>query len=231
MVASEDAHQETGYALGIGVPVPYDEKTGYNQTNCRVAISTRMKLPDPIGSAIIPSPPIGGEGGFKASLWYEAPGEVRMSMWKQAFFWRIVALSLVGLILPMAGPLNAYAGSTGSGGLLIYATGRSLYTQGDIVTITVTNTSDAPVAIVDRVHIDAGFATIERQAENGQRQVIELYTAANVTVFRALGPGERHQYLWQTVGYNRADTIAPPGTYRVSFGRPMCSNPFEIKAK
>ncbi len=154
-----------------------------------------------------------------------------MSMCKQAFFWRIVALNLVGLILPMAGPLDAYAGSSASGGGLIYATERSFYTQGDIVRITVTNTSDAPVAIVDRVHIDGGFATLERQAKNGQWRVVELYAAANVTVFRALGPGERHQYLWQTVGYNRADTIAPPGTYRISFGQPVYSNPFEIKAK
>jgi hypothetical protein len=87
------------------------------------------------------------------------------------------------------------------------------------------------VAIVDRIYIDGGFATIERQAENGQWRVIELYAAANVTVFRTLEPGERYQYLWQTVGYNRADTIAPAGTYRIRFGQPVYTNPFEIKPK
>jgi hypothetical protein len=152
-------------------------------------------------------------------------------MWKSTCFWGIVVLGLLSLPMPMAGPVNAYAGSSAARGPLLYATDRTVYTQGDTVTITVTNNSDAPVAIVDRVHIDGGFATIEKQAQNGEWQVVELYAAANLTVSRALGPGERYQYLWQTVGYNRADTIASPGTYRIGFGQSVYTNPFEIRAR
>lgn len=153
-------------------------------------------------------------------------------MWKQAFIRSFIVLSLLGLILsPMAFSGNAYADASASGEPLIYATDRAVYTQGDVVKISVTNTSDAPVAIVDRTHIDGGFSAIEKQVENGQWRVIELYAAANVIIFRALEPGARHQHLWQTVGYNRPDTIAPPGTYRINFGHRWYTNPFEIKAK
>jgi len=72
---------------------------------------------------------------------------------------------------------------------------------------------------------------VARSLFGGQWRAIELYAAANVTVFRALEPGERYQYVWQMVGYNRADTFAPPGTYRISFGQPVYTNPFEIKAQ
>lgn len=152
-------------------------------------------------------------------------------MWKQTVFCGTLVLSLLGLILPTAGLTNAQAASSAIEGPLIYTTDRPVYTQGEVVRITVTNTSNAPVAIVDRTDIDGGFATIERQAEKGQWRVIELYAAANVTVFRALEPGARCQYLWQTVGYNRADTIAQPGTYRIRFGEMVYTNPFEIKPK
>jgi hypothetical protein len=154
-----------------------------------------------------------------------------VTMWKQTVYCGILVLSLLGLILPTAGLADAQAGSSAFGGLLIYTTDRAVYTQGDVVRITVANTSDAPAAIVDRANIDGGFATIERQAENGQWRVIELYAAANVAVFRALEPGGRCQYLWPTVGYNRADTIAQPGTYRIHFGTLVYTNPFEIKPK
>jgi hypothetical protein len=82
---------------------------------------------------------------------------------------------MLGLILPVVFHGNACAEALASGGPLIYATDRTVYTPGDVVKISVANTSDAPVAIVDRIHIDGGFATIEKQVENGQWRVIELY--------------------------------------------------------
>jgi hypothetical protein len=67
-------------------------------------------------------------------------------MWKQIFFRGIVARSLFGVILSMACPVNANAGSPASGGPLIYATDRAVYKQGDVVKIGVTNTSDVRMA-------------------------------------------------------------------------------------
>ena len=81
-------------------------------------------------------------------------------MWKQAFIRGFVVLSLLGLILPAAFPGNAYADASANGEPLVYATDRTVYTQGDVVKISVTNTSDAPVTIVDRTHIDGGFAAV-----------------------------------------------------------------------
>jgi hypothetical protein len=128
-------------------------------------------------------------------------------------------------------PVDACAGSKEQAGPLTYVTDKAVYTQGEIVWISVTNVSSAPQAIVDRAHVDGGFATIEIQKEDGHWRHIELYAAANVTTFRILRPGEGYQYLWQTIGYNRAETMAVPGTYRISFGQPVYTNVFEIQAK
>ena len=57
---------------------------------------------------------------------------------------------------------------------------------------------------------------------------IELYIAANVITFKTLKKGESHVYIWKTVGYNRMDTVAVPGTYRIIFNNGIMSNQFLI---
>jgi hypothetical protein len=123
------------------------------------------------------------------------------------------------------------AQSSSSGSALIASTDRKAYVQGDVVTITVTNASEASVTIVERPRIDGGFAAVEKRSDDGRWQAIELYAVANVIISRTLAPGARHQYVWPTVGYNRADSIADPGTYRIRFGQSTQTNPFEIRAR
>jgi hypothetical protein len=138
---------------------------------------------------------------------------------------------LAWCILCLALPLEVSAAGSEQGSPLMFITDKTTYTQGEIVHITVRNISDHPVLIADRRHVDGGFATIETRTQEGQWQNVELYAAANVTTFRTLPPGGRYEYLWQTVGYNRAETVAPPGTYRISFGQPVYTNLFEIKSR
>jgi hypothetical protein len=59
----------------------------------------------------------------------------------------VVVLSLLGLILPVVFHGNACAEALANGGPLIYATDRTVYTQGDVVKISVTNTSGKRSAI------------------------------------------------------------------------------------
>lgn len=138
---------------------------------------------------------------------------------------------LAWCMLSLAAFSEAPAAGNEQGSPVIFVTDKTTYIQGEIVYITVKNISDLPVMIVDRRHLDGGFATIETRSRDGQWQNVELYAAANVTTFRTLPPGERYEYLWQTIGYNRAVTVAPPGTYRISFGQPVYTNPFEIKPR
>jgi hypothetical protein len=144
------------------------------------------------------------------------------SGWLWIFAWFILSLAA------SPGPL-AVGSEQGSG--VSFSTDKTVYAQGEIVHITVTNTSALPAMIADRRHLDGGFATIETRSRDGQWQNVELYAAANVTTFRTLPPGERYEYLWQTIGYNRVETVAPPGTYRISFGQPVYTNSFEIKPR
>jgi len=116
------------------------------------------------------------------------------------------------------------------GAALVFATDQVSYVQGAVVQITATNRSDAPVQVVDRVQVDGGFATLERLGSDGTWQLIELIAAANVTTFRTLRPGERHRYRWPTIGYNRADSVAAPGTYRIRFGPAGTTRPFAVRA-
>ena len=154
-----------------------------------------------------------------------------MTWLKATACWVFLGLVLTWGIPFVINPVDAYAAAEEQVGPLTYVTDKAVYTQGEIVWITVTNVSSAPQAIVDGAHVDGGFATIEIRTEDGHRRHIELYAVANVTTFRTLKPGERYQYRWQTIGYNRADTVAPPGTYRISFGRPLYTNSFQIQAK
>ncbi len=133
--------------------------------------------------------------------------------------------------LVLVGAAGLGGQSSSSGSALIASTDRKSYGQGDLVTITVTNASDKPVAIVDRPRIDGGFAAVERRFDDGRWQAIVLYAVANVSISKTLAPGAQHRYVWPTVGYNAEDTIAAPGTYRVRFGQSTQTNPFEIRAK
>jgi hypothetical protein len=149
--------------------------------------------------------------------------------------WKPIVLGwfwiLAGCILFLAAPAETPAAGDEQGSGVIFSTDKTVYAQGEIVHITVTNISALPFTIADRRHLDGGFATIETRSRDGQWQNVELYAAANVTTFRTLHPGERYEYLWQTIGYNRAETVAPPGTYRISFGQPVYTNLFEIKPR
>jgi len=116
------------------------------------------------------------------------------------------------------------------GAALVFATDKASYVQGEVVMITATNRSDAPVPVVDRVQVDGGFATLERLRSGGRWEPVELIAAANVTTFRTLQPGERHRYRWPTVGYNRADSVAAPGTYRIRFGQAGATRSFAVRA-
>jgi hypothetical protein len=138
---------------------------------------------------------------------------------------------LASFIFSFAALPEAPAVENEQGSQVTFVTDKTAYTQGEIVHITVTNISALPVTIADRRHLDGGFATIETRSRDGQWQNVELYAAANVTTYRTLPPGERYEYLWQTMGYNRAESVAPPGTYRISFGQPVYTNLFEIKPR
>jgi len=144
---------------------------------------------------------------------------------------KAIVLALLGVVLLRGIPSEICAGPSSGEAPLVYATDRGVYRLGDLVTITVTNRSNLPVAIVDRSEVDGGFATVEKREENGEWRAIELYAAANLTVLRPLAPDESHRYRWRTIGYNRADTIAPPGAYRVGFGGSAYTNLFQIEPR
>ncbi len=110
-------------------------------------------------------------------------------------------------------------------------TSGEVYRQGDNVYVTVTNISDHNVEIVDRQFIDSGFAKVEKKDDKGEWEKIELFAVANVIVSRTLKPRESHVYIWRTAGYNRNDTTAAPGIYRIDLGDQTYTNDFEIKDK
>lgn len=102
------------------------------------------------------------------------------------------------------------------------------YFQGENVIIKITNNSIKDINIVDRKYIDGGFAVIEIKQNDGTWKSIELYAAANIITFNKLKKGDSHVYIWKTKGYNRSDTLATPGFYRVVFGNGIVSNQFTI---
>jgi hypothetical protein len=112
---------------------------------------------------------------------------------------------------------------------LVCFTDKKMYIQGEKVSVTLTNISDYPAFIIDRKYIDAGVGTIERKDHEGQWKPIELYAAATAAVSKILKQGESHTYIWRTVGYNRSDTIAKPGIYRIRFSPNIHTNEFQVK--
>lgn len=129
---------------------------------------------------------------------------------------------------PLVVPDTPFGADT-PGPALKYETDKRVYSQGEVVKVTVTNVSDVVTPIVDRSIVDGGFAILEIKRE-GQWKPVELVAASNAHIFRSLGPGEHHEYVWQTVSEARGDA-APPGTYRIGFGRPFYTHPFEIIEK
>ena len=121
-------------------------------------------------------------------------------------------------------------GADTPGPALKYETDKRVYGQGEVVKITVTNVSDVATPIVDRPIVDGGFAVLETKTDGGQWKAIELVARSDVHTFRALGPGEQFEYVWQTTREARGDA-ALPGTYRIGFGRPFYTHPFEIVEK
>ena len=107
-------------------------------------------------------------------------------------------------------------------------TDKIAYVQGENVTIKITNNSAKDIDIVDRKFIDGGFAVIEIKQNDGTWKSIELYAAANIITFIKLKRGDSHVYIWKTKGYNRNDTLATPGIYRVILGNDIVSNQFKI---
>ena len=107
-------------------------------------------------------------------------------------------------------------------------TDKIAYIQGENVIIKITNNSIEDINIVERKYIDGGFAVIEIKQNDGTWKSIELYAAANIITFIKLKRGDSHVYIWKTKGYNRNDTLATIGIYRVVFGNGVVSNQFTI---
>jgi hypothetical protein len=130
-----------------------------------------------------------------------------------------------------ASPLLPPSGSPGAdtpGPALKYETDRRVYKAGDVVHITVTNVSDVATPIVDRPSIDEEFAVLEIKTQEGDWRPVKLGSSGDSVSFRLLPPGEQHEYLWPTVSAQPSDHPADPGTYRIGFGRPFYTNPFEL---
>jgi len=108
-------------------------------------------------------------------------------------------------------------------------TDKETYQQGEDVVVTITNNASDEITIVDRKYIDGGFATIEMMHNDGTWHAIELCAAANVVSPRTLRKRESHVYIWKTIGYNRMDTVAVSGAYRIIFHNGIISNQFFIK--
>jgi hypothetical protein len=111
---------------------------------------------------------------------------------------------------------------------VVCVTDKETYQQGENVMVKITDNSSDEITIADRKYIDGGFATIEMMHNDGTWRPIELYAAANITSFRTLKKGESHVYIWKTIGYNRIDTVAVSGAYKIIFHNGIISNQFFI---
>ena len=108
-------------------------------------------------------------------------------------------------------------------------TDRKEYVQGEHVIVNVENKSKDDLSIVNREVIDGGFVTIEIKCKDDKWQAIKLVSAANITTFKTLKSGDSHIYIWKTKGYNRSDTLARPGVYRITLSIGIQTNEFIIK--
>lgn len=108
-------------------------------------------------------------------------------------------------------------------------TDKKEYAQGEHVIIHVKNNSKNDVDIVNRDSIDGGFATIEIKSKDDKWESIELIVAANIITIKTLKSGHSHIYTWKTKGYNRSDTLAISGVYRITLNMGIQTNEFKIK--
>lgn len=108
-------------------------------------------------------------------------------------------------------------------------TDKKEYIQGNNVAIHIKNNSIEDLHIVNRDIIDGGFATIEIKLGNDKWKTIELVAAANIITFKTLKRGDSHTYIWKTQGYNRSDTLATAGIYRITLNIGVQTNEFRIK--
>ena len=134
----------------------------------------------------------------------------------------------VGQASSLSVPAPSQPGADTPGPALKYETDQRVYKRGDVVRITVTNVSDVATPIVDRVAVDGEFAILEIKTDAGEWRPIKLSVAGNLVGFRSLPPGERHEYLLPTSNHVGAESLADPGVYRIGFGQPFYTNPFEI---
>jgi hypothetical protein len=114
------------------------------------------------------------------------------------------------------------------GPALKYETDQRVYKRGDVVHITVTNVSDVATPIVDRVSVDGEFAVLEIKTDAGEWKPVKLSAPGNLVGFRSLPPGDRHEYVLPTSNNDGSHSPAEPGVYRIGFGQPFYTNPFEI---
>ncbi|MET0513940.1 MAG: hypothetical protein ABW047_01235 [Nitrospiraceae bacterium] len=128
---------------------------------------------------------------------------------------------------PLLAP-DTPVGAETPGPALKYETDRRVYHQGDVVRITVTNVSNVPTPIVNTPLVDGGFAVLEIKTQEGQWKPVELVAATDVHSFRSLGPGEQYEYVWKATREAHGEVTVRPGTYRIGFGRPFYTHPFEI---
>jgi hypothetical protein len=135
----------------------------------------------------------------------------------------MMAIVIIVGILAFAAP-NTYAIDK-----ITCFTEKVEYYQGEEVAITLTNESIDDIEIPDRKYIDGGFSVIEMKNDNVWK-AIELFSAANIITSKKLKKNEQHVYVWKTRGYNRSDTLAIPGTYRVIFQNRIISNQFSVKS-
>ncbi len=133
------------------------------------------------------------------------------------------AIAIMVSILAFIAP-NTYAFDK-----ITCVTDKIEYYPGEQVAITLTNESSDDIEIPDRKHIDGGFAVIEMKNYNVWK-AIELFAAANIITSKKLKKNEQHVYVWKTKGYNRSDTLAIPGTYRVIFHNGLKSNEFSVSS-
>ena len=128
--------------------------------------------------------------------------------------------------LPLSSPTQPGADTPGPA--LKYETDQRVYKRGEVVHITVTNVSDVATPIVNRVAVDGEFAVLEIKTNAGEWKPVKLSAPGNLVEFRSLPPGDRHEYHLPTSGPDGSESLTEPGVYRIGFGQPFYTNPFEI---
>jgi len=96
-----------------------------------------------------------------------------------------MATILIGIIIIMVPNVNAADFER-----ITCFTDKIVYEPGEIVIVTVNNTTSGEIYVTDREYIDGGFATIEIKNNDGTWDPIELIAAANITTLKKLTEGK-----------------------------------------